>query len=1412
MAITLLGGVTVDDGSARLNPRDRVVLATLALHRGQSVRADQLADALWGEDPPASWAKNLQGCIMRLRKTLGPDAIATSPHGYRLQLPDDSVDVHRFERLVSRGRELLDLGQPERAAYTFGEALELWHGPPLPELEEWEPGRIEAARLEELRLEAQELQVEAAIRAGHHQDVLARARSLAEETPWRERRWELLARAQYQAGQQAEALRTIRRVRGSLARDLGLDLGPGLIELEQAILRQDPTLQVEEAPPEGSEVCPYQGLTPYDVDDAEGFFGRDEVVAACLERLRDHGLLAVVGPSGSGKSSLVRAGVAASLGREGRRVVVMTPGPHPYDVVRSGRKLAAGTVLVVDQFEEVFSLCHDLDERQQFLAALVDQVRTGHVVIALRADHLGDLAAHPAFAQLVESGLFLLRGMAEDELRAAIEGPARQAGLVMEPGLVDLLVREVQGEPGALPLLSHALRETWLRREGRTLTVAGYRHSGGIRQAVAQSAESVFAAVGEDRQRALRDLLLRLVTPGPDGAPVRTRMPRRLVVSDASQDELVDLLVSSRLVTSDDGVVELAHEAIANAWPRLRDWLDDDVEGQRVLHHLAQTADAWDSLGRPDSELYRGARLARAVVWRDRAGPDLTATERAFLDAGNVLAAAEVRATAERARQQARMIRRLRLALTGAAVLLAAALVAGGLAVHQTNKARHNADAAAAAARAAQARQLGAIALSTEDIALSNLLAARAVELDNSPATRNDLTTVLAKRPQLVSTSAPVSEALNHIAVSPNGHDVVAYGVRNDLFLIDTRSGRILTSVDLDGKDVVETPFYATTPLAFSHSGDRLAVGSQTYRPPELRILDAHSLRPSGVQPSHLPSHVKGVDVAWSEDDGYLAASYLHAAPSQASFGPASADRAFVLVWDMSAPDAPPRRIDVPYHQYFAQVRISADGRTVYVGSPVTAYDVATGKVLFENRSIDSWLPIDLSPDGRLLAAPASDPDGNLTDIALVDTRTGKVVRRLENHTDEIDVTEFSPDGRLVAANSADRTTIVWNTRTGTVIQRLASGSPGGLSFSPDSATLYLAGENKAVSAWDLRRRDRFLKPVRLGPDFTGFGGFIRPSPGASRLVYYTATGLVFGDVEAKTTSVGESLGQNPGASGSWRPDGEQFAVGSESGAVKVLDVSGQLLRSRRVTSAAVGEVDYSADGRRIAVSDNDGWVRLVDAATLQPIGRPVNVGGSTCCTTMSPDGRVVFTLHAQGPLRPGDGPTFDDWALVDVIAGRVLDSGPTGLDGGGLFADFAPDGHRVAIGGAGGEMLELDVDRGQPVRAPVIGHDDWIFWVAYAPGSDRILTAAADGSVTLWDADPQRILDQVRIPDHYFSVAQFAPHGQIVIASSDGSVYHWDTDPDHALAFACRAAGRDLTQAEWDQYVGSSPYEPTCP
>ena len=578
-------------------------------------------------------------------------------------------------------------------------------------------------------------------------------------------------------------------------------------------------------------VSPYQGLASYGEADAESFFGRDEEIRSCVERLRTVSLLSIVGPSGSGKSSLLRAGLASALRRDGARVVVITPGLHPMDTLASARPRVT-SVILVDQAEETFSLCLDEEERRLFFDALVAHTERGSVVLAIRGDYTGELADHPALAALVERGLFLLGAMSDEGLRAAIERPARQHGLLLEPGLTDLLVREVEGEPGALPLLSHALRETWLHHEGRTLTVAGYQASGGIRGAVAQSAEALYGNLPDSERADLRELVLRLVVPGPEGEPVRNRIPRQQAIVTLAQGDLIERMVAARLVTSGEGDVELAHEALVRAWPRLRGWLEDDLEGQRTRHRLTLAAGDWDALGRLPSELYRGARLIAVSEWVNAAHPQLTRLEQQFLDASAELAEVEEQSAREQVRRERHVNRRLRTLAGGLALLVVVSLVTGFLAVRQTRSADR-------ASLAADARRVGTAALLEQDPRGSLMKAVAAARLDPSVTTGEYLQAAIANSSDLVrTTSLPASSTLSQVLATPAG--LVVSDRANQVQLLHTTTLGPVTTAQVGHANGNSQ---ADVSLTSSSSEHVLAVSSQQPNRLPVRLLDPATLR-----------------------------------------------------------------------------------------------------------------------------------------------------------------------------------------------------------------------------------------------------------------------------------------------------------------------------------------------------------------------------------------------------------------------------------------------------------------------------------------------------------------------------------------------------------------------------------------
>ena len=354
--LRVLGPLEVDGATQVLGPRDRVVVSALALRPGERVDAEALAEALWGEDPPTSAAKVVQGCVSRLRKALGADAIETVDGGYRVRSDQLDIDRQQFEDLVERARVYSATRNPERAIPLLTEAIALWRGPAFGELEDWMPGRLEAVRLGQLRLTAEEDLLQARLDTGDHAGVAADGTVLTGQQPFRERRWALLALAQYRSGRQADALASIRSARRALGQELGLDPGSELVVLERRILAQDPGWRPTTR--RGRPTSPARGRDcAVRRHDGETFFGRDADIAACLARLEETPLLVVTGPSGSGKSSLVQAGLVPALRAAGAEVEVFTPGADGALAMAAARNRRGGDpLLVIDQFEEAFTL------------------------------------------------------------------------------------------------------------------------------------------------------------------------------------------------------------------------------------------------------------------------------------------------------------------------------------------------------------------------------------------------------------------------------------------------------------------------------------------------------------------------------------------------------------------------------------------------------------------------------------------------------------------------------------------------------------------------------------------------------------------------------------------------------------------------------------------------------------------------------------------------------------------------------------------------------------------------------------------------------------------------------------------------------------------------------------------------
>jgi basic membrane lipoprotein Med (substrate-binding protein (PBP1-ABC) superfamily)/DNA-binding SARP family transcriptional activator len=733
MQFRMLGALEVvaDGAVAELGPpKQRALLASLLLHVGEIVSVDRLTELLWGENAPRTAAHSIQMYVSDLRRALEPlggsDLIITRQPGYVLEVDPDSIDAWQFERHIREGVRLLEAGDPEAGRAALRGALALWRGPALADFSYEEFAQPYIRRLNEAHLDAIEALAAAELDAGRTTEVVGLLEAAVLEDPLRERSRELLMLALYRSGRHADALRTYDALRTQLADELGVDPSPPIRGLYDRILLHDPMLlpRVEDAAG-GTEVRnPYKGLRAFTEADAPDFFGREDLVDQLLEALGRERLVSLVGPSGSGKSSVVAAGLVPRIragalpGSERWRIARMAPGPSPLReaeavVARvsaeSGRAssesgsasagpggllaAAAGgdpTLLIVDQFEQVFSVAEETS-RHAFLDAIARSVTAGNgrlrVILTLRADFYDRPLLHPAFAAIFGPSVVNVVPMNPQDLEAAVVEPAQRVGVEVEPALLAQLVAETADRPGSLPLLQYALTELFDQRTGPALTQAGYASLGGLRGLLSRRAESLYLGLDPEAQAAAMQVFLRLVQPG-NGAAASRRRVALAELTDLGIDPVIlsevlatfgrhRLLTFDREAVSGQATVEVAHEALLDKWERLAAWIDRHSAVLRRHGALVIAAEEWEASGRNPDYLLAGSRLDEFEPWLAGGVLRLSGGERAFLEA-----AVERRRSAEAAEiarvdAQRRAERRTRWRF--AALAATVVLLAGGL-------------------------------------------------------------------------------------------------------------------------------------------------------------------------------------------------------------------------------------------------------------------------------------------------------------------------------------------------------------------------------------------------------------------------------------------------------------------------------------------------------------------------------------------------------------------------------------------------------------------------------------------------------------------------------------------------------------------------------------------------------------
>ncbi|MGI5272403.1 NACHT and WD repeat domain-containing protein [Nonomuraea sp. CA-218870] len=1168
--------------------------------------------------------------------------------------------------------------------------------------------------------------------------------------------------------------------------------------------------------------CPYQGLAPFESGRAELFFGRSRATRDLLERLSrrltGHGtILLVTGASGVGKSSLLRAGLLPALAdgtpplpgsRDWPRLLV-TPTAEPFRALADAwarvfggdaRKFeerlrdasgaitppAGRLVLVVDQFEELFTLVADERERQAFvetLHGLAAGPRGAVVVIGVRADHWDRCAAYPRFAEAIQDGQVIVEPMTEPDLRLAITGPAAAAGLTLEPGLVEIILAELRAGraaadrygAAALPLLSQALRNTWERREGGTLTVRGYEESGRVRDSVRRTADEALAELpAQDRKAALR-IFRRMTVITQGGALARRGATLAELHAAASAHEregrerteaLLSAFAGRRLLTLHEDTVEIAHDALLTAWPTLRQWFEPDLAAQAVYDRLLDAAEQWAGNHRDPAFLYRGARLLAVQDSRPRWERDPGSFPPPGPTARSFVAASE--------REARRVLRRRRLVRGGLSALTVLALCAAGAAVAA-------ADEAVRQRALAVSRELAVRSEVTGDSALSSMLAVAAWNIAETAEARNRVLHAATRTGR--GTLTGHTRGVMALAFSPDGSTIVTGSDDGTARLWDTASRRQLGAPI--SRRAYDCPDVRP---AFSPDGRTLAtacagvvrfydVRTRRELGPALEheaVVSALAYRPDGR--TLVTGDFRGVVRQWDAvthrprgpamgrpDHGRERASIVHRVTfNRDGTAMAVARGGTVRLWDPAT--ARPRGAPVTRQAGpVLDVAFSPDGGTVAtVGHGRTAllWDVATGerKGALSDRGA-GFTAIAFSPDGTRLATAGAGGRTVLWDAA------GR--RRLLALSDGVGMVEcvaFSPDGKLLAAAGYDGVVRLADTQ---VRLQIGTHMPArsAVALGPGGRTLVTgaAGEREpGVQLWDPATQRPAGPPLRprgaRGPVATA-----ELTPDGRTILTSGPDGLRLWDVAGR-----RELAHEPGLDGVARlSPGGGFAAVQVDTAIAFWDVARRAETGPRLRvpghTDVVTAIAISADGTTLALAGFDNRVRLFDVATRREIpgSPPASSGGLVNDLAFSPDGATLAHTAADDAVR-----------LWDVRRRRPAGVALISEEGAPGALTFSPDGQVLAIGYSGGavQLWDLRVHRG--LGGPMTGHTGGVTDVAFSPDGKSVATVGADGTARLWDV----------------------------------------RTPADLVAAACANAGRGLTRDEWEIHVQEEEYRRTCP
>jgi WD40 repeat protein len=1171
--------------------------------------------------------------------------------------------------------------------------------------------------------------------------------------------------------------------------------------------------------------CPYRGLAHFDVEHAPFFFGREALTEWLLNSLQgDSRFLAIIGSSGSGKSSLACAGVLAAL-QQGRipgsdewPIFISRPTANPLE--RLAIDLSAATegnismaidlmkrmqenenalhvavdlalhaappaqrlVLLEDQFEEMFTLCHDDDVRRFLItnllyAANAPQGRT-IVLLTLRADFYGKCAEYPRLADALSDRSELVGPMTEDELLMAIQRPAQLVGAEFEPGLVEALLRDVRGEPGNLPLLQHALLELWERRTGRKLTHTAYKEIGGVEGALERRAEDVYVGLNAQEREICRRVFLRLTQPGEGTEDTKRRATLQELLPAEIEHEMVEEVVrvlageQARLVIIEGDeeqggkrFVEVAHEALIQCWSRLRGWIEEDREWLRAHRRVTEAAQEWKQRGWDEDFLYRGGRLAVLEEWVKAHADELNTLERDF-----------VRASKQSAqRRRRRTIIWLSTALTLITIL---AIVSTALGIQS----RQRADDLERQSRRRLSSQLASQSAyyRASDPQLALLLAIHAVSttydvdgyttLEANTALRGAVTEAYGLAVVL---GGEHTGKVNWAGFSPDGEHIVTASSDGTAHIWNIATGEELKLLSPERQGHTEGVYWA----GFSPDGKHIVTAGDddtarvwdAVTGEELTVLEGHtedviwvgfSLDGKRIVTTSFDDTARIWDLVTGEELIVLRGHNENV--NAAAFSPDGrilatvSNDGTVRIWNA---DSGEQLADVGGSIGYSAA-FSIDGRhlaTAMSDKTVWIWDTESWNILTKLTGHKGPVhDVAFSPDGRFLVTASDDLTSRIWDSS-----TAEELLILEGHTEYVRSAAFSPDGKRVVTCSWDETTRVWDSTTGEelVVLEENTGRAHWAGFSPDGERIVTANSDGTARVWNVAMGE---VQILLGRGSIRRAGF--SSDGESVVTISSDNTVYIWD-----TATGEELAmlKEPASSMDWAElsqDGEQVITISWDGTACVWDTAtGTELTVLEGHTDNVNWAGFSLDGKRVATVSDDGTVHVWDVTTGTELAMLDEHTESVNSAGLSPDGKRIVVTSEDNTARVWD---VDTGKEIAVLEGHTDDIN---------WAGFSPDGKHIVTAGYDDTARIWDAVAGDELTV-LEGHTDDIHWAEFSPDGEHIITGSSDNTSRVWHTITGEEVAVLRGHKGNVNWAEFSPDGErIATVSNDDTVHIYE-------------------------------------